>query len=364
MAKKAWSMRPYRVGDEEQIRPLFKLVFGQPLAADRWRWQYGDNPTGRVTITIAEGEDGTLAGQYALMPVAMKVGSVDTVGTLSLDTMVHPDYRRQGMFTKLARQAYEDLAQHGVALTYGFPNHNSYHGFVTKLGWSDLHPRIPLFAKVLRYRSTLRKKLDSAPVAYALAAAARMVSSLELLIPHRGLPSGCAVHDVSRFGPEFDDLWDRARGRYRVWVVRDARYLNWRYVDNPSATYERIAVYRGAEVLAYAILKSEERFGLKMGSVVDLVATEGDRALESYLLGEALRRFRDAGLDIASCMALEHTSVARALLRRGFIPVPAEVYPQELHLGATCHSTARVSEEPMILDPTSWFITWGDHDQV
>ena len=53
------------------------------------------------------------------------------------DTMVHPDFRGQGIFMKILKFAAEDLQKSGQALIYGYANGNSYPGFL-KFGFSDL----------------------------------------------------------------------------------------------------------------------------------------------------------------------------------------------------------------------------------
>jgi hypothetical protein len=41
------------------------------------------------------------------------------------------------------------------------------------------------------------------------------------------------IEPIAHFGPEFDALWDRLKGRYAVTVERTAAFLNWRHIDLP-----------------------------------------------------------------------------------------------------------------------------------
>src|SRR5262249_9810437 len=45
------------------------------------------------------------------------------------------------------------------------------------------------------------------------------------------------IEEVDRFDVEVDALWRRCGGRYTSALVRDARYLNWRYADCPDVDY-------------------------------------------------------------------------------------------------------------------------------
>ena len=52
--------------------------------------------------------------------------------------------------------------------------------------------------------------------------------------------SGVSVSTIERFGDEHDVLWHRLRGGFLAAAERDARFMNWRYVDHPYLRYARI----------------------------------------------------------------------------------------------------------------------------
>lgn len=362
MSKKTWTMRAYEEGDEEQIRGLFELVFGQELEASRWSWQYRENYTDTIIITVAEGDGRELAGQYALRPTRMKIGDETRLGTLSLDTMVHPNYRRQGMFTKLAERTYEVAAKQGIPLTYGFPNQNSYRGFVGKLDWVDLCGRIPIFVKVLNTRNVLSKRIGNK----RLLSAATLLSQPSLAVLYQlknggDLPLGYDLNKVSRFDDRLDTFWVEASTAYKILVARDTTYLNWRFVENPTEEYSILLCENGADVAGYMVLKYEEKFDLRLGFIVDVLTRSGASDLGTALISEAVTRFQHQA-DLVTCLMLEHTSQATALRRNGFVVVPEGFFPQELYLGVRRH-TNEYSEE-FITNPENWYITWADHDTV
>ena len=359
---KTFSTRAYRQGDERGIRELFRLVFGQEMSAERWNWTYRDNHTGLITITLAEGEDGEPAGQYAVRPVRMKIGDKVQMGTLSLDTMVHPDYRRQGMFTKLAKHLYAEIAGQGIPLTYGFPNKNSYHGCFTKLDWVDLVGRLPLYVKVLSASAVLHTWIKSGLLASLVGPLARAAFGVIGAFREGTFPADCELKRVDRFDERIDEFWREASRAHGIMVARDRTYLNWRYVENPDAAYELYVVERGSSIAGYMVLKIEKKFGLQIGFLVDLLTLPGEPALASGMVAEAVRHFRSAGLDIVSCLMLEHSPYAKALKGNGFLLAPEKMLPQELYLGVRRHTAEH--PEDYLFNARNWFITWGDHDVV
>ena len=143
----SWHIRPYRDGDETQILKLREVVFGDldpvRLKASTWQWQFQNNPAGPAFCFLAEA-DGVIVGQYATIPTRFSIQGKETLLAFSCDTMIHPRYRRHGMFSALARELYafmEDRcgSQHGM----GLPNNQSLPGFTGNTGLADAAPSFP-----------------------------------------------------------------------------------------------------------------------------------------------------------------------------------------------------------------------------
>jgi hypothetical protein len=57
----------------------------------------------------------------------------------SADTMTNPRYRYKGLFVELSLITFDLCKALGIKFVFGFPNQNSYHGAVNKLGWKMTH---------------------------------------------------------------------------------------------------------------------------------------------------------------------------------------------------------------------------------
>jgi GNAT superfamily N-acetyltransferase len=82
--------------------------------------------------------DKAAAAYYGVFPLRVMLDDREILAAQSGDTMTHPNHRGKGLFIALARKTYELAEQEGVKFVFGFPNSNSYPGFVNKLGWQ--HP--------------------------------------------------------------------------------------------------------------------------------------------------------------------------------------------------------------------------------
>ncbi len=360
---KRWSIRPYKTGDEERIRGLFELVVGKELSEARWNWLFRDNPAGLLLIGLAEGEDGELAGQCALWPARMKIRQATCLGAQPVLAVVHPDYRRQGVYTQLCAHMYRIASGMGIPIIYGFPNKNSHQLVVQKLNRVDLWDHPPIYARILDIEAVLTKWIRYRAV--LLLAVPLGNAALSLLSPRRtrAFPPECELAIIDRFDDRFDDLWEIASLPFQIAVVRDKRYLNWRYIENPTKQYTVLALERGAKIAGYIVLKCETRFDLKMGYIADLLTLPDEPRLSQALISEAIRFFRGDDVSIASCLAPEHLPHVRSLVRNGFRRLPRWLLPQELHLPVRSLSEDDYPAS-FVTDPRNWFITWGDHDVI
>ena len=120
---------------KEAILKLFKECFNNKLSSQLWDWAYLDNPTKGTFVSLCYDKN-LLVGHYAVIPLALTLRcSVRINGALSMTTMVHPKYRKNGLFAKQANQIYEKTKNENIDVIIGFPNKNSKSGFVNRLNW-------------------------------------------------------------------------------------------------------------------------------------------------------------------------------------------------------------------------------------
>ena len=96
-----WKVRDGHEKDMEEILSLRKLVFGEEerdkLDPQFWHWEFMKGPDGRGLVYIVDHEN-KIIGHFADLPRRFSVDKEVALGTVSIDLMVHPDYRRRGIF--------------------------------------------------------------------------------------------------------------------------------------------------------------------------------------------------------------------------------------------------------------------------
>ncbi len=358
-ADRKWRIRPYQKGDEQQILLLRRIVFGDidpvRLKPSTWRWQFKDNPAGEALCLLAE-DKGTIVGQYAAIPTRFIVNGAEAVFAMSCDTMVHPDYRGQGMFVALAGQLYRNIkSENRIAAVWGFPNDISFSGFAHKLGWNMIET-FPLRISPIRPVAMISSRF---PIVGRLAGASFFSKKRGPAKPVKQNICGLVIEQIKSFGEEFDELWNSGKDLFPVMQVRDRAYLNWRYSQIQEFDYRIFAVRRGNRLAGYMVIRLVNLMGYYFGALVDIFpfpvinnavtkrlfcfARDYCRACNAGFLTTLLPRAKGSFMTMA-----------------GFIKIPEKINPRKWHFGYRC-----IDKKMPLLDRIgNWHITYGDTDII
>lgn len=367
---RTWNIRPYREGDAPHILDLRRTVFGDidPVRSDMaaWSWQFQDNPAGHAWIFLAE--DRGVVGQYAVIPTRMLWKGREMVCAFSCDTMTHPAYRHQGMFTALADELYRFISQqHDVHTVWGFPNVQSLPGFTRRLNWNII-TRYPLTIIPLRPFRMLTSFIRYRHGSVELPAKKFIQYPSE---PYRILP-GLDIVPIREFSDAFDELWNRHKPTSRIVQIRNSRYLNWRYAALPKFGYASFAVHCQHHLSGYLVIRMVTVNGHYFGALMDIFPLPMvDDRITLHLLKFVRRYCRINGAEFATFLL--PTAFQKHLRRLGAVTVPEIIDPKPWHLGCR-HDVSHEARHPDILfclegrvgvggdSAIDWHITYGDAD--
>src|SRR3989338_11114084 len=318
--KTEWVTRAYEPGDEVAILELFTLAFGgRQMSREYWEWMFAKGPFGSGVITLLfDGE--RLIGHYAITPMDLEVAGAPMRALLTMTTMTHPDYGKQGIFLNLLKETCKRSAELGFAFVYGYPNNNSNPGFL-KYGWKD-------FGKVVEY------------VRAAPSKSARHV---------------WGIYPISRFGVDVDRLWEQVAPHMGITVARTAAYLNWRFFDHPTAHYRVQGLFSGSRLRGYVVTKVYAPEGKPAkGHIIDLVAIAAADAL--VLVQAGLEDLTAHSVEEVSAWFPPDSFVGIACRQEGFLPQVTDTNWGMLFL------KGRDSLHKQLEDQSGWHLTMANSD--
>lgn len=335
--------RNYRLGDEHAILDTFNLVFREtngPGYCDRpleeWDWIYRQNPLG-LRIFLAVASDGTVAGQWAGIPVRMQTEFGPQVFVQIVDTLVHPSYRKgrhggPGVFALVGSQGIEHwMGELGDAALYGYP--------------------VPMAEKMGRRFLGYRR----------LCVVDFLLRSLDGVAAEPALPSGWSTARWSALSPELDELFARTAADGRCLVIRDRTYVQWRYLDRPDSPYEIHEVRCDGVLRGVMVLRPNHELVPGACGIADWIVPDTDREATAVLLDLAGARGRAHGRQSLLAVFPERAREFEALRASGFALVPS-AFQMERRL--TYFTSPRVPEISDDYLAGEWWYTLGDSDLI
>jgi GNAT superfamily N-acetyltransferase len=119
------------------LQVLFRASFGIDMSLSSIQKKFSTESFGASYIGyLAYTPDRQPSAYYGVYPCLISYNGQKYLAAQSGDTMTHPAHQGKGLFTQLARKTYELCKMEGIQLVYGFPNQNSYPGFINKLAWT------------------------------------------------------------------------------------------------------------------------------------------------------------------------------------------------------------------------------------
>lgn len=269
--------------DEADEAELFR-----PRAAAQWDWAFRANPAG-VRLFLARRAGRSVACCGAL-PVRTRVlGETRTFACLLPARLERGEDER--VLVACARALTDAHARpEGDLVHYGWPAARAARLLKRELGYELLRVQC-LFAR------------ECAPGAH-------------------GLPPG--VEELLHFGPEADVLYACCATHWHASTLRDAAFLNWRFVHNPFQRYRLLGVRSGAVLRGYAVVRAAPELAQGLGLLVDWLVLPGDEEASESLLAAVLACARAQGVGRLETVLPEWSPWAQYFQERGFRHSPGE----------------------------------------
>lgn len=358
----AWKIRRYIPGDEDEIYELTKVICeedgSQHITADKdrwmrkWRWEHLQNPESNL-IVVADLE-GRIIGQLAQIPIPMKVGDALVKGNISADLMTHPDFRHQGVFREMQRFSRTEQVKLGFSISYAFNNEKSYAPFL-RYGNVDVG-RMVAMIKYFDMKNPMEHLFGNSTLATIVSPAARL--AFRILHPTKPITkiSNICIEGFEEFDHRFDDLWSSASRGYKIAVVKNLRYLTWRYSGNPELKFSILGAVSEGRILGFAILTHPiVRHNRRIGYITDIFADLSHAEMLPLLVSEAVKKLREEKASEAVCWILEDDPCFTVLKDQGFVRV-------KKGLPLTSASLQPAINQTLISNGRNWHLTLGDMD--
>jgi len=299
--KGSFELEPFdssRRGD--YLALLGKAWGGGAMGGETFDWWFDGNPAGSLrSVAIREDEVVGVAGHSRCRLV---VDGRESVGQFSVHAVTAPEARGLGIFRALELRHEEQGREAGSACVLAFASAPTRPLFLEPLGWTQID----------------RRRVWARPLPFG----------------RRGLSA------PERFEARHQAAYAEQAHVLRNHVVRDSRYLNWRYVDSPRE-YRLLDAGGGG----FAVIGFTRRRGLRLALLMELVSGNEN-------VGTLMRGALAAARGSAALLAVPSSSLTRArLLRHGFLPTTYRL-----------DFMGKGLAQPLETRSEEWTVSFGDTD--
>ena len=309
----AISVRPVDYNSESQeLVAVLQSNLPQLPHARLFPWLYLRNPEGRALVWVAtDSETHRVIGIAAAFPRRTYYRREEVRSYVLGDFCIDASHRSLGLALTLQRACLEGLSGGDAGFAFDFPSRTML--AVYKRMQIDANAAMIRYAKPLRADHKIAKRVPVRAVARGLS----VVVNAGLRLRDNGMKRTGAWMIAAQSGPWGEEFTQAAREwspRTGACVLRTADYLNWRYREHPTQSYEMLAARQGDKLRGYLILHMNGE-----DCMIDDLLAEDDAA-RSVLLAEATALGRKRQVHTLSAPWLS-THPGRQLLEKcGFRP--------------------------------------------
>jgi hypothetical protein len=291
----AHELAAYRPAEREDYLRLLHDAWGEAaLSGAEFDWWFSRNPAGSL-MSVAR-DDRRVIGVASHSLYRMMLGGEERLATFSVHATTDPVARGRGIFVGLERKHEDEAEARGAAVVLAFASAPTAPLFLGPLGWTSVG-KLRIWARPLpRIRLRTRR-----------------------------------AERIARF-----DFAGDAAAAWPNHVIRDAEFLNWRYLDSPR---DYVAYRAGS---GYAVLGHKRHRGRPIALVADLVGPVRP-LLQACLAG--------VKPGTRAVIALPGPGEQAAYLSLGFVPTPMSLDFMGKALAGRLDT-----------DPAAWRFTLGDTD--
>ena len=320
--------------------------FPGQTCSDFIRWKYLQNPAGDAAVGIAlDGE--RVVSIVAGTPKRVWLGTEVVLAFELGDFITAADHRKRGLFSALINLVCDEAQQRGAAFAYVRPNEVSFPILSSRLSFAE--PGKIEMRRYVELSGLVQRKLGI-PAGLLRGAGADWITR-RLSIPDAS--ASIRVEAIPRFESDVDQLWECTQDQFGFSLVRDSRYLNWRYVECP--TPYRIWRARRQEKMAGYLVAFISRLQ-PIATILDLYTHPADEEAAAALLNVAVNDLLRTGTQVVYAWALQRGagSASSRLLKRTckFVSKPL------LHFAMRALNGRTVQDLP----DARWQLTAGDFD--
>jgi len=272
----------------EEFRKIKKIL---------WDWQFYQNPDSKDRdIGFVLKSDNEVVGFNGMMPVRIKYNHEEMKGVCGCDVILDRRYRGRGYGEKLVN-GVKNFAPIVIAFGMSDPADK----LTNRYGYKENQEIDQYF-----YQNEGENFKEKAKIC---------VQKFRVFMHMMNKPveekMSSRIIDAANVPREIDGLWKRVEGGYPKTVIRDFKYIKWKYGEHPLKKYHLIIIEKDSELVAIGVFHKN---AIK-SRLVDFIGPAKNLGIKYLLISEFKKECAEAKM--LECLSTD-AEIKTALEYNGF----------------------------------------------
>ena len=287
--------------------------------------------------------DNEYIGHYALMPFRINAFGQTVQSFFSLDSMIHPDYQGQKIFSGLMEYAHKEINQMNEPFIT-FLNEQSISIYTNKYNWQYLG-YVPVYCRPLSLMNIAKKYKI---ISYTIKPIAFFMNKI------LNKNNDIVLKEFELFDERIESI---PIGDQFYSLDRNIDFLNWRFSESPI-NYEKLIIIYNNDLIGYCVLRQEVKFGIHFTWIMDLALHQDYNSQYSSVLNAIAAKYLYCSDFITSL--LPNNEFTKYFLKSGYFKIPAFLFPHKFYfcINRNYYNDDRINQ----LD--CWYMSWALNDVI
>lgn len=265
------------------LSELHGAIFNKKYELSCLKSRYFNSPVGKNNLIVAV-RRGRVVGEYGLLYIPLVVrGKSIVVGFMSCIS-IYPSERSWQCYRGLVDKSIVESQEDNLAFRLGLCFYEMIE-FNQRMGVRVLG-RMSVYFGFLNVSRILEGRSIPYPLSLSGCVVQRIVGLK--MIGKKICDSDIRV--IESFDSAFDELWRDVVKNREVSVVKNAAYLNWRYIDFPGKQYGRLAAYYNNRLEGFVVFSTT---GIRYSSIIfELLVRDDNSEIMRELLFQVFHELK------------------------------------------------------------------------
>ena len=338
MKNKDWTIKLFEKEEYLAIEELRGYFNGnqnywskRSIKSSYYKWKFKDNYINRgiLLVTIFRKK---IIGMISITYRKVLLNGIELlVGELG-DAFIRAEYNRKGMFRSLLKESKDVAFENDCKFIYGTPNKRALPGEI-KAGYRIIPGlKIKNLVLPLDLESIIKKRYGISHFGWLVGCLLNLFNLFKSMFLRSNFKNKIHIKRFFDFPDEIDDLFERCHSDYDWIVIRDKKYLNWRFNRNPDI-YSNYLIIQDKNIIGYFVTKICDNRGLKFGYIADYLIDKNFRKYEADFKNIFTNLFKKQDVALVSIWINKQNFMYKIFKKSGFLnfkTIPIIIYKNQL----------------------------------